>query len=187
MKIGVDLDGVLYNFHGAFIDHLRASGQYERYEVKHVFDRWNFFEQWGMSQEEFVSHCNSGVDSGIIFRGPARKRAASSLRRIKKAGNEIHIITDRSFGSTPEASKQATYDWLNEHQIPYDSVTFSADKTVVKTDMFVEDKLENYDALDKAGTEVYLINRPWNRRTDFRRRISGITEFANIVTGRVTV
>lgn len=187
MKVGVDLDGVLYNFHQAFIDYLTVSELHGKYIVKYAFNDWNFFKHWGMTQEEFVAVCNKGVDAGVIFRGPTRKRAASAIRRIKRAGHEIHIVTDRSFGESPLASQYATLDWLAEHKIPYDSITFSADKTVVPTDIFVEDKLENYDALDAAGTEVYLINRPWNRREDNRRRISGITEFANIVTERVTV
>ncbi len=186
MRVGIDLDGVLYNFHQSFIDYLTMSGLQGKYLIKYSFDDWNFFERWGMSQREFVEHCNRGVDAGIIFRGPARKRAGSAIRRIKKAGHEVHIVTDRSFGRSPLDSQYATMDWLAQHNIPYDSITFSADKTIVPTDMFVEDKLENYDALDAAGTEVYLISRPWNRRNDNRRRISGITEFANIVTERVT-
>lgn len=181
-RVGVDLDGVLYNFQSAFIAHLKSSPEVQRYNVRQVFDKWDFFKEWGMSSEEFIAQCNIGVDRGIIFRGPARKRAGSALRRIKAAGHEIHIVTDRSFGSTPKASQDATYDWLTQHRIPFDSVTFCADKTTVPTDMFVEDKLENYDMLDSAGTEVYLINRPWNKRQDNRRRITSVTEFANIVT-----
>ncbi len=186
-KVGIDLDGVLYDFHIAFLRYLTTSGNDSRYNIKKSFNDWSFFTKWGMSNGEFAEHCNNGVDAGIIFRGPARKRAGSAIRRIKRAGHEIHIVTDRSWGSSPLNSQHATLDWLAEHQIPYDSITFSPDKTVVPTDFFVEDKLENYDALDKAGTRVYLISRPWNKRDDNRRRISGITEFANIVTGRIVV
>jgi hypothetical protein len=53
--------------------------------------------------------------------------------------------------------------------------------------MFVEDKLENYDALDAAGVEVYLINRKWNfvdGDGDNRRRIRHVGQYADIVQQR---
>ncbi len=181
MRVGIDLDGVLYNFQDSFVRFLEEAGLDQKYNVKKKYDTWNFFEAWGMTPAEFVEICHEGVEAGIIFAGPSRKRAGSAIRRIKKAGHTIHIITDRPFGKKI-TSQETTLKWLDDHEIPYDSITFSADKTIVPTDYFVEDKLENYDALDAAGTKVYLINRPWNKRDDDRRRINSITDFANLLT-----
>jgi len=105
------------------------------------------------------------------------------VQLVKELGHDVVIITDRRFGSSPEVSQKNTYEWLAQHNIPYDELWFSADKTVVRTDMFVEDKIENYDALEKAGTDVYLINRAWNyiEGGDNRKRIPSVSVYAGIV------
>jgi uncharacterized HAD superfamily protein len=98
-------------------------------------------------------------------------------------GHEIVIITDRSFGKTPEVSHNLTVEWLRQHNIYYDELIFSADKTCSPTDLFVEDKLMNYDALVAAGTKTYLINRPWNLVDggDARNRIDRIEQYGDAV------
>lgn len=179
--IGIDLDGVCYDFAQSLREYLSI--------VKHDYtifdgepDHWHFYLDWGMTQEEFINHCNSGVSLGFIFeRGEPRDMAPDAIHFMKNLGHKIHIVTDRSFGNSPGDSQSATRSWLYECNIPYDSLTFSADKTCVKTDFFVEDKIENYDALDAAGVQVYLVNRPWNLQKDNRRRIKSIQEFATIV------
>lgn len=181
MRVGIDLDGCLFDFHKSLVDYLCTIEHTWEIDKNEPQD-WHFYRHWGMSDQQFVDACNAGVDAGVVFRGNVHDGAADAIRRIRTAGHTIHIITDRQFGSTPEASQQATREWLDEHGIEYDTLTFSADKTIVPTDMMVEDKLENYDALTKAGTLVLLINRPWNAPAgDGRNRISNISEFADVV------
>lgn len=144
---------------------------------------WHFYLEWGMSEEEFIEHCHTGVDAGYVFRGNSRPGYAEATQMVKALGHSVHLITDRPFGRTPGASARATIEWAEEIGVEYDTVTFSADKTVIPTDMFVEDKLENYDRLEAVGTDVYLINRPWNMHVmpDNRKRISSVMDFALIV------
>lgn len=183
MRVGVDLDGVCFDFGKSLARYLddHHAGRYQHGNGK--TSTWDFYTEWGMDLNEFLKACHDGVDLGYVFRGPARYGAPRAIRKLHKLGHEIIIITDRQFGSDPKNSQRATIEWLAEHKIPYDQLHFSADKTIVPTDMFVEDKLENYDALDAAGSEVWLINRPWNRVPggDERRRCGSITEFASIV------
>lgn len=143
---------------------------------------WNFFEHWKMDAAEFVKICHDGVDAGFIFSGPTRPNAVEAVRAVKDAGHDVIIITDRQFGTTPEASHKATLEWLAEHGFPYDEIWFSADKTVRPTDIFIEDKLQNYDAVTEVGTPCVLIDRPWNQDPgDYRFRIKDISEYPDIV------
>lgn len=182
LRVGLDLDGCLYDFGNSVRRYLDSVGR--EYGFKDGADEphhWDFYEYWGMDREEFTQICHDGVDAGFIFSGPARPHAAGTAHSIKGMGHEIIIITDRQFGSTPRASHEATANWLAKHNIEYDELWFSADKTIAHTDMFVEDKISNYDALDAAGVEVYLINRPWNLEKDNRRRIDDIADYGDIV------
>ncbi len=179
MRVGIDLDGCIHNFGKSLQNYLET--------ITHSYDCtdpqvWDFYKDWGMTDIDFKKHCNDGVDAGIVFNGPQFPGAVQAVRRIKAAGHSIHFITDRFFGSDPRNSAAVTEGWLLHHGFPYDSLTFSPDKTVVATDVFVEDKAENYDMLEATGVRCYLINQPWNIEKDNRRRISGMTEFADILT-----
>lgn len=193
LRVGIDLDGVLYDFAASFRRYLVASGQIlEGVLPDEEPGRWSFYEDWGFSLDEFIKLCNDGVDAGYVFRGPTRPHAVESVRRIKDMGHSVHIITDRKFGSDPVNSEIATKHWLDEHGIPYDTLTFSADKTCVPTDCFVEDKLENYDALREAGVAAFLVSRPWNYDAEefntkrLRRRIPCIKDYADLIEAELT-
>lgn len=180
MRVGIDLDGCVYDFGGAFREYLVALG-YRTAEECPEPTRWEFYEDWGFTTAEFLQHCHEGVDEGIIFRGAALAGAKEAFDLLRSAGHTIHIVTDRSFGSG-EGSPGATRAWLAAHGLEFDSLTFARDKTLVKVDVMVEDKIENYDALVDAGVLMFLIDRPWNHReNDTRNRVSGILEFAQEV------
>ena len=70
-------------------------------------------------------------------------------------GHTIHFVTDRFIG---RKAQQATVEWLQEHEIQYDSLTFSADKTLIKTDIFLDDKPSHVDDLRAVGVEAWLLN-----------------------------
>lgn len=184
MRVGFDLDGVLYNFGDSvkrYLDHIGQGHIWKSGPTELPF--WDFYKDWGWTGQQFVEMCNDGADAGFIFTGPARDNAVDAVGRVARLGHEVIIITDRQFGSTPEVSHKNTENWLSEHGIEYDELHYSADKTVAKTDMFVEDKLENYDALVAAGVHTFLINRPWNvvDGGDLRMRINDVSEYADFV------
>lgn len=178
MRIGVDLDGVCYDFAASFRQYLDLKGNKLDFPAP---TRWEFYEDWGFSLDEFVGLCHAGVDAGVVFKhGAPHKGTREALRALHRAGHTIHIITDRSFGSAG-ASKRATREWLQFNQLPYDTLTFSNDKTVVPTDFMIDDKLQNYDALERAGCNVYLLDRPWNQDEGTRRRVFSWDEFLAVV------
>ncbi len=146
-------------------------------------DWWDFWIEWGWDVEHFVAKCHEAVDSGFFLAtGKPHDGTCAALSSLLNAGHEVHIVTARNFGTLPGASEAATRQWLEEYQIPFTSLTISDDKTVVPTDMFVEDYLPNYDKLTAAGTTAFLINRAWNAPyDDGRNRVASTTEFASVV------
>lgn len=184
MRIAFDLDGVLYDFGNSVRRYLDSIGkEYGFKDGKPEPHCWDFYKYWHLTTAEFVQVCHDGVDAGYIFGGAARPNAVKAVKKVKALGHEVIIITDRQFGSKPENSHKATQDWLLDHDIPYDELYFSADKTCVSVDMFVEDKWENFVALTNVGTDCYLINRDWNIDNDLfhPKRISDVSDYANIV------
>lgn len=177
MRVGFDLDGVLFDFGQSVREYMDSIGLDYGFEGEPPC--WNFYEYWHMTPEDFVGLCNDGANAGYIFRGSSRPNAVEAVWEVKKAGHEIIVITDRSFGTTPKVSEDATREWWEGCGFPkFDEIHFSPDKTIVPTDIFVEDKIQNFEALWEAGTLCYLIDRPWN--SDFNAtyyRISDVIEY----------
>lgn len=173
MRVGIDLDGVCYDFAGSVREYLNHPHPDP--------ERWEFYEDWGLSLDDFLTVCHDGVDAGIIFtHGDPYPNVLDAFKIIKGAGHSIHIVTDRAFGQNG-ASPAATAAWLARHGLDYDSLTFSADKTVVKLDVMVDDKPSNYAALQAAGVDAYLLTRPWNQQVPNAQRVLDLLHFAEVI------
>lgn len=184
LRVGFDLDGVLYDFGDSVRRYFTSIGrEYGFKDGATEPHSWDFYEYWGMTREEFAQHCHDGADAGFVFCGGTRPGAVEAVQAVKEMGHEIIVITDRQFGTTPSVSHENTKRWWRENGFPdYDELHFSADKTIVKTDIFVEDKFENYMDIHRAGGMCWLITRPWNAQHDnVMYRIEDISEYPIMV------
>lgn len=157
MRIGVDLDGVVYEF----VDALRSLLIWRGRIVEPVppATHWSFYKDWGLTTPEFLDILCEGI---VFLTGHPTAGAIRGLVRLRNAGHTIHIVTHRS-------AEAATETWLHTHGVPYDSLTFSEDKTCVPVDVFIDDRKENYDAIEAAGILAFLYDRPWNAGHPGRR------------------
>lgn len=180
MIIGYDFDGVGYVFGASVRNYLSSIGVAVPPVTDEFCKSWDFYEFWGMTRADFDRHCDDGVDAGYIFapgQGLTRPNFFESIMKVKNMGHTVVGITHRYQGS-PGKAEENTYKWLKSHLGFFDDIIFSSDKTVIKTDMFVEDNLHNYDKLVAAGTNAFLINRPWNMPyEDNRNRINDVADF----------
>lgn len=153
LRIGVDLDEVVYPFVDVFALWVHETTGRPLEELG-TAQRWEFYEDWGYPLDEFLRLFAAGVDAGFVFRkGLPAPGALDALHTLKRAGHSLHVVTDRSIGSCAQASTEA---WLQEHKVPYDSITYAADKTIVRTDVFVDDKPENVLALREVGCAAFM-------------------------------
>lgn len=72
----------------------------------------------------------------------------------------IVIITARHPDSRPQ-----TQEWLERHEIPFDELHFSGDKTDVAEHitMAVDDHPEHVQGYSNEGIQVFLMDQPWNQ------------------------
>lgn len=183
LRIGFDLDGVVYDFRKALSEYLVGAG-HPQCTVEAARPDWDFFHGWGLSLDEYMDLYRAGVDAGYVLRvGDPLPGVVDAMRRLTDAGHTIHIVTDRSVGSEPGISAQHTAAWLAEHRFVFNSLTFSSDKTVVPTDYFIDDRYENYLARKKAGLGCHLLTRTWNVELGDRStmRVKSVDEFVQTV------
>ncbi len=186
MRIGFDIDGVGLDFDDTYLNYLKSVG------LGHLWKSgptdkpyWNYYRDWQRTDAEFVADCHAAADAGILYNGPMLPGYAEAIESVARMGHEIIIATDRPFGKTRAVSEAITVQWFREHGVEYDELHFTADKTTANCDMFIDDKLENYDALTFAGTKAYLLNRRMNsiEGGDARNRVNSLEEFVDEVYG----
>ena len=93
----------------------------------------------------------------------------------------IHIVTARGYLSDGPNVRAKTARWLDIWSIPHDTLTFSKDKTVVRTDWFVDDNADNIRAVNAAGSRGVLMHQTWNEDAHDLERVDTITAFAKTV------
>lgn len=164
MRVGVDLDGVVFSY----VDALRRDFGFTPDEAPDPF-KWELWECWGMSAEEFQAKAEESYERHLFFRGEPYDYAIEGLQELKSLGHSLHIITARHH----PVARRDTVAWLEEYGIDYDSLTFTEDKTCVPVDVIVEDNLDNAEACLAAGTKAFLFDRPWNQ---------GDTEVPRVIT-----
>lgn len=171
-RIGLDLDGVVYNF----MDELKIA----LFGSTKVSDPvcWEAWKDWNISKERFDRSMLFAVKYKKLFSaGKPYDGALNFIRNMRMNGHTIHFITDRA--RWPEALTQTAH-WLEEHKVEHDSLTFTKKKHLVETDFYVDDKPENCRdvAMHVPDTKVFLMDRPWNEghNADYYTRINDLKE-----------
>ena len=184
MRIGVDLDNVLYDFVAALGDYVSFSTGRPRHELGRA-TCWEFYDKdWGYTLEEFKQFCEDGVNDGFVFaEGAPIGDHVHYLQGWRNLGDTIHLVTDRHNGTR---SKENTEHWLNYWNIPYDTLTFAVDKTVVNVDFFIDDKPSNVDALRAAGVKAYLLDCGRSDQVGHPYLVSSFMQFERQIGGWLT-
>jgi hypothetical protein len=167
LDIGVDLDGVVYDFARALRFYIHLTTGRPLADMPIPVSRWEFYEDWGYTLAEFLALFNAGVNSGVIFSvGRPFEGVGDGLRTLLADGHRIRIVTDRAANGNPGVAEAATRRYLVEHDLRYTSLTLSPDKTSVDTDVFIDDRDKNLWALRDHGTTIVVRDHAYNRHVD---------------------
>lgn len=158
MKVGLDLDGVVYWFTKAANEAIMTRG----YPDIGEWQGWNHGKEF-VTDEDWRWLWNQGTS--IVFRadGPAYQGAQGFMRRLALE-HELIICTHR-----PKRVAPATYAWIAatrcqagevhvlDHNIPKSTVWDVCD-------VCIDDKPETCDdLLGNTGAHVFCPRRDWNR------------------------
>lgn len=173
MIFGFDCDGILYNFTEGFGFCIPEHRRGEEPEV------YGLGTAWGFTAEEFMAHARKGVEDRLLFwTGTPYPEAAEVLRELRQEGHTVKILTHRgAFGEGEALSREATEHWFLINELEYDELHLVEDKTSVPTEAMIEDKIENFLALEASGIDAYLMDRPWNSKLQTEKRVHSLREF----------
>lgn len=184
MRIGVDLDGCLYDWHIDMQEWLLHSTGVEYPKPT----TWNFSDkEWGMTQEDFQKHWHAGVRAGHVFRKqPPLAQGVEVLSRLAHQ-HDLYIITSRLLPGLEEDCTRNTMGWIEEHLIPHKEVHIVGHgKTEICNqlgiEIIIDDAVHNYEDLLKTSTVPVMLTMPWNVHYEAQLRAANWLEFEQIVS-----
>ena len=168
MKIGIDIDGVLTDINRFQMDY-GGKFSYEKHLNGIVNpDELNITEILQCSKKETSAFWHKNLKF-YKKKKYTREFASEIIRKIKKQGNEIHIITARK-----ECERKWTTKWLKENKISYDALIMTEEKLEYcienNIDLMVEDNVENIAKIS-AKIPVLCFDNVWNKKYESKNVI----------------
>ena len=160
MRLGVDVDGVLFDFHGAACHLLNVHKGYHlrREDVQ----EWDYIPRMvGREDYAWLFKPDGGIEAGLFRFGHIIKSAIEGIHAIRDMGHELVIITHR-----PAVAVQDTLDWLSYCRFKPAEVRILSDespKTNVAADVYIDDKPETISAVMlNTGAQAIIFDQAWN-------------------------
>lgn len=151
--IFLDMDGVVADFVGAAC---KVHGK----EVEGV-DCWNFFEKWGISEDEFWEPVNAGGRDFWANLEPF-PWFDELVSAVKAADKDFFVLTKPSRQASCLAGK---LDWIHRHfGSRFRNYIFAPDKSPLAAPgrLLIDDSDDNVKGFREAGGVAYLFPQPWN-------------------------
>lgn len=169
MKIGIDIDGVLTNDDDYILDtatkfclenNLNTYVNPYEYELRKKF-LWDKEIRDKYREEYYFNY---------VLNCPPRRFAGEVIKKLKEDGHKIYIITSRRYStdnsSLGDKMRNEIKKWLQKHDISYDEIYFSKDKTIeiksLKLDIMIEDSPETIPVFVKY-THIFCFDCRYNR------------------------
>lgn len=167
MRIGLDIDGVMYEWEKTARFMLREVLPNSPYKKDGPLGRpsthWDYIKE-NCSPEHWRWLWNEAVELGLFRYGHLCKGTIQAVRQLATLG-EVVLITRR-----PRSAVGDTLAWLGYLNLPIAGVFMPGDnepKSSVKPecDVYLDDNADNCEDLflNTKARGVFLMDRPWNQ------------------------
>lgn len=164
MRIGVDIDGVMYQWTKTARYMLREILPDSPYTKDGPLGiecpTWDHIKDH-VTREHYDWLWTEGVRLGLFRHGHMFPGTIKALRQLAECGDVI-AVTHR-----PATAVTDTLDWLAFHRLPLSGVHILTSQQSKSRcgpfDYFIDDKPSNCVDLEETGAVVCMPDRPWNR------------------------
>ena len=158
MRIGLDVDGVMYHFQKTACYMLNKEFGYSL--SPEAWSHWNWPKDI-VDKKHWQWLWGTGVKNGLFRYGHLYKGTIEAVRDLSNRGDVV-IITSR-----PRHAVQDTLDWISYINLPIREVHILSDgepkSSVRHCDFYVDDKPENIeDYYKNTNGHPMLWRRSWN-------------------------
>jgi 5'(3')-deoxyribonucleotidase len=151
----LDMDGVIVNFTlGMFRAHNKPF-----HEITH----WNYFEDWGITEEQFWEPANHEFWANLEWTFTGRN-LLSGLVGLVGIDNIVLCSTP---GPNPGAC-DGKLDWIRKHAPAFQRrfMFTPVKEAAAKGNILIDDSDSNCEKFEKAGGKAVLFPRTWNKRRE---------------------
>ena len=152
MNIGIDIDGVLLDLERFAIDYGTKFCIEENLDIKiNIQEYWEGLK-FNWTEEQENKFWNKYIIKYFKQYQP-REFASEIIKKLKKEGNKIYIITARNEEGLPPETygrmQEFTKKWLQDNEIKYDEIIFTSDVEKLEQclkndiDIMIEDSPNN--------------------------------------------
>lgn len=194
-RIGFDVDGVLADFHSAFIPLVKKHTGIDVKVGPEGPTTWNYHLDAGVTPAQGRELWNIIKASPDFFmRLKPLSGAIETLRLLDALQGYYHAQTAFITARSGDTAHEQTKRWLRSHGMsdPQVLIVKSADDKAavaagLKLDVFVEDKLENAVAAHEKGVpNVFLLDYPYNQGVIAREIMRVSSPLVPLVQMRLT-
>jgi uncharacterized HAD superfamily protein len=151
--IGIDMDGVLYNWHESLYEHCRL---FEGYEGSY----WEFWNNYRNVMTE--EHLEYLIQLDTLYSNILPTKQCKELLNNLASRYEIFYVTAR-----PKTVQTTTESYLKRHKFPFrENLVFSEDKVSVarryQFSFAIDDHPKHLKGLSEV-TSVVMVLQPWNK------------------------
>ena len=145
MRIGIDIDGVLTNVEQFSIDYFSKYCFENNIEYNIGESHYNISKTFGVSSKQEDDFWDKYLEFYAVNE-KARPFASEVIKKLKKDGHEIYIVTARWLTNRDDSigqnMRKIVKKWLLENEIIYDKLIFSKGLKEKKRQEVIENKID---------------------------------------------
>lgn len=121
------------------------------------------FADWPYLGEDFKKYHTQAVDNGLYRYLVPHEGASEKLWKMNNEGDYIRIITSRfvMHGQNQQVTEDTAYN-LDLNNFPYRDLMFTARKTDIYADVYIDDAPSNIEKFIEAERPYIIFSNPWN-------------------------
>lgn len=163
LTIGIDIDDTITN---TFYHLMPAVAEFYNKDLEYLKEnKISYTTLTPEMKEQELEFARTYFDK-LIPSTPIKDGAAEYIRKIKKLGHKIIIITARCNMFYKDAYKTSS-EYLNKHNVQYDELFCTFDKVGIckeqHVDIFIDDSIRQCDNVKSARIKPLLFASPINQ------------------------
>lgn len=180
MRIGIDVDNVLFPFTVVFNNYIERRMGLKSGTLP-GWSHWNHHQKsFGLTHEQFAELYRDAVIDEELFLQVLgiQKEASDALWELNVQGHTVVIVTDRNVPGAEREARAQTFEWLR--YVPHDEVHITSDKLEANCDIYLDDRPGAIPTFLLAGKVACYWDQPWNSWFPYDR-VKSWPEFVDYV------